>query len=778
MAKRFLTTGLIGLIVLTGLIAPFGIDVAQGEGGTAGAVVGAIFGRFSFLDMITFFLAELGNAVLTIAGKILDMAGAVLNLSVSISIGKVSDLLTKVPVVDVGWTVFRDIANLFFIFILLWTGIRIILGINAGAAKGLVGWVVLMALLINFSLFITKAIVDSGNIPALHFYNAMRPDLLQPGSTEANPIYVMTTDDRGNQVRAKAGLSDIYMDGLKLQTFMGEPSTAKDKLASAGGFAQQFTKILIATFFGTIFFLVTAFVFFFAAYCFIQRAVVLMFLMLLSPLAFAAHAFPSSQASGLASKWWKRLFCETFYAPIYMALAYVVARAIQNGGFGTLLHITGNQQSFAALMNAPASENVGIIINYIFLIGLMWACTKIPKEMGCATGEFILNWGKQLQGIGMGMITGGIGGAAARVLGGAAKAMTGRLQGTTHPFGRAALRAADRLQNVKLGGKSYKEQQEKGTFFQVGEEEAEKNLTKTLKGKPSDQAAYLAKLNPKMQGKMYEKMSTRDRAAIEAAGVKVKPDGSSLFTAKQFADMRSKMSVEEREKTEKEIKKSNKDEEARQREKDLGILKEETNLANLAQKASDARAGGIPLNTKESGDLNKLKTILSQVSDKEVKELGTELVTALAPFLSSSQYMAIQTGDELGTDEKNAVEMARYSTLNTNVMRAQDTMLPAADRAKATKAVEEDMKNYKAKERVNLDEKLLAQETVVASLNEQDLKEIAKQNTVSGTTLATIKNTIEGWKPVIIMPGAPPIPANQQRLLDFLASTTGKDIFG
>lgn len=517
MAKRLLTTGLIGLIVLTGLIAPFGIDVAQGEGGTAGAVVGAIFGRFSFLDMITFFLAELGNAVLTIAGKILDMAGAVLNLSVSISIGKVSDLLTKVPVVDVGWTVFRDIANLFFIFILLWTGIRIILGINAGAAKGLVGWVVLMALLINFSLFITKAIVDSGNIPALHFYNAMRPDLLQPGSTEANPIYVMTTDDRGNRVRAKAGLSDIYMDGLKLQTFMGEPSTAKDKLASAGGFAQQFTKILIATFFGTIFFLVTAFVFFFAAYCFIQRAVVLMFLMLLSPLAFAAHAFPSSQASGLASKWWKRLFCETFYAPIYMALAYVVARAIQNGGFGTLLHITGNQQSFAALMNAPASENVGIIINYIFLIGLMWACTKIPKEMGCATGEFILNWGKQLQGIGMGMITGGIGGAAARVLGGAAKAMTGRLQGTTHPFGRAALRAADRLQNVKLGGKSYKEQQEKGTFFQVGEEEIDRNM-KSFRNKPQDQARYLSRLSEGQRRKAYEKLSARDRVAIERSG--------------------------------------------------------------------------------------------------------------------------------------------------------------------------------------------------------------------------------------------------------------------
>lgn len=385
MKKLLITVILLGIV-----LAPLGagVAVAQTSPGNAPAGNGEVKGAcgiFSLGDCITFVFAEIGNAVLMIVSKVLDVAGAVLNFSVDTTIN-MSDFLAKVKIVDVGWKVFRDIANLFFIFVLLWIGIRTILGLGGGEIKKLLLNVILMAMLINFSLFITKAIVDAGNVATIHFYNAMRPDLIENG-----------------KVVGKAGLSDIYMEALKMQTFMGDASTASDAAASVGGFANQFMKIGIATILGSVFFLVAAFVFFAAAVLFIIRAVVLMLVMLLSPLAFVAQILPASQAQKLAGDWWDALFSQTFFAPLYMALTYAVAKAIQSGGFSNLLNITGNQASFAAVLTSPASDNVAIIVNYVILIILMVATLLIASKLGAYGSGMVMGWGKGLQKWGQGV---------------------------------------------------------------------------------------------------------------------------------------------------------------------------------------------------------------------------------------------------------------------------------------------------------------------------------------------------------------------------------------
>src|SRR3989338_4272130 len=114
------------------------------------------------LANIVYMIMWIFSWVLWIAGKILDMS-----LYYTLHM---SDLLTHVPVVDIGWKIFRDIANICFIFVLLWTAIGTILGVNSGKTKELLAPIVVVALLINFSLFITKAVVDASNIVALHFY--------------------------------------------------------------------------------------------------------------------------------------------------------------------------------------------------------------------------------------------------------------------------------------------------------------------------------------------------------------------------------------------------------------------------------------------------------------------------------------------------------------------------------------------------------------------------------------------------------------------------------
>ena len=72
-----------------------------------------------------------------------------------------------------GWKSTRDLANMFFIFILLFIAIATILQLSSYGAKALLAKLIIFALLINFSLFITRVIIDSGNITAMFFYDAI-----------------------------------------------------------------------------------------------------------------------------------------------------------------------------------------------------------------------------------------------------------------------------------------------------------------------------------------------------------------------------------------------------------------------------------------------------------------------------------------------------------------------------------------------------------------------------------------------------------------------------
>ncbi len=65
----------------------------------------------------------------------------------------------------------RDLSNVFFILILIYVGIKLTLGIGGHDSKKTVGLVVVLALIINFSLFFSNVIYDSSNILASVFYN-------------------------------------------------------------------------------------------------------------------------------------------------------------------------------------------------------------------------------------------------------------------------------------------------------------------------------------------------------------------------------------------------------------------------------------------------------------------------------------------------------------------------------------------------------------------------------------------------------------------------------
>ncbi len=339
--------------------------------------------------------ANLMYIIMWIFSWILWLSGKILDMSIYYTLN-LSDLLTHVPVVDIGWKIFRDLANIFFIFILLWVAIGTILGLVSGKTKEMLLNLIIVALLMNFSLFITKAVIDGSNIVALHFYN------------------LIVTPNEGNTVGSTgtptSSFSGAFMAGLKIQTIY-QPQTPGGKNLANGGSVQNFVadqlgqginfyKIILIGIFGIVLMLTAAYVFFVAAILFIIRVVILMIVMILSPLGFLAFALPAAEEYG--NMWKKNLINQSLFAPIYLALCFVVVKTIQNPAFKSVVSL--NSQDTAASASAlifggdGSTAGLAFVFNFILLIALMLASILVAKKMGAASVETAVHIGKQARG--------------------------------------------------------------------------------------------------------------------------------------------------------------------------------------------------------------------------------------------------------------------------------------------------------------------------------------------------------------------------------------------
>lgn len=305
------------------------------------------------MSAVRILAAHIVNLVLSLVSIITSLSAYIFEALLNTSINKIGEYVKPNGVVEIGWKISRDVVNLFFIFILLYIAIGTILRLAGHDAKKLLANLILVALLVNFSLAITKTIVDASNMLAMAFYN-------QLGGTGVK-------------------ITENLMNGLQLTTIYGnEPLEVK---SSPDPQNTAIFNIIIAGVGGIALLLVTAFVFFAGAIIMAVRTIVILFLMILSPLAFVAMILP--QTKKYADRWWQELTCQCLLAPAYMFMIYIVIQAISTGSFGQ------SGGSFAAMLANPATgskENIGIFVNYILLIGLMIGSLIVSKSLACAGG--------------------------------------------------------------------------------------------------------------------------------------------------------------------------------------------------------------------------------------------------------------------------------------------------------------------------------------------------------------------------------------------------------
>ncbi len=436
-------------------------------------ILAAVTGVFNRL------LALAGAFAMMLTSWILWASGSLLTEVLKYTVLNMSQNINSISAINVAWTVFRDLANMFFIFILLYAAIGTILGLSGVNAKKMVVNIVIIALLINFSLFFTKIIIDASNIVTIGFYNRITSSIGENG-----------------------GLATPFMNKMGIVGMFSIDGIMSDSGALSSN--KTLTEIALTGIMGSIFILVTAFVFFAANIMFIGRFVILIFLMILSPLAFAAMALPKDKYS---SDWWKSLLDQALFAPAFLAMMYATLLIVEglnipNAGFAKVF-VPGEDGK------APDLAMVQVLMNYIIIIVMIIACLIIAKKFGAHGSGEMIKRGQKLRGWAQGKVgRGALRGTGLAALdrkfadSDFAKTRTGNIfrSMTTGAITNAKFGSDTSIQKVDKANKDLDKKYNEGVMKGV-----EKKFEKSL---PEQRKNYIGDLNKKIDESGTKKFET------------------------------------------------------------------------------------------------------------------------------------------------------------------------------------------------------------------------------------------------------------------------------
>jgi len=330
---------------------------------TALAAAAGKCGIWTFWNCVPELISAVGEFFKQIFGLVLWLVGQFFDKSVEYSVTSFSTLANS-DSIKIGWKTLRDVANLFFIFILLYAAIGMILQLPSVNGRRILVSVIIVALLINFSAFFTRIVIDASNVAATQFYNAV-------SKSETARIGV------GEGQLEISGIAATFMNALPIHSV----------LATAPG--RGIINAIGLSFGAVIMMLVAIFIFLAAAILFVVRTVTLLFLIILSPFAFLMYAFPNQQ--GLYNKWWDTLLKQAFFAPLYLLMVWVTIKFLKGGALEQILAQEG-------------SSPVLITLNFLIAIGFMFGALIIAKSLGAKGASAAMKGAGALTGAAVGAV--------------------------------------------------------------------------------------------------------------------------------------------------------------------------------------------------------------------------------------------------------------------------------------------------------------------------------------------------------------------------------------
>lgn len=352
--KIFIALGFITLITLS-------VIPVSTEAFTAAAAAKAVT-EVAFAPIMVL-LTPVFYGIMSIAAAGLGISGLLLDYIINISVVQLSDNLGKISAINNTWKVIRDLANMSFIFLLLYEGIRMVLGLGGTGVKKVVSGIIMAAILVNFSLFFTKVVIDASNIVTLGFYKSI--------------VSAGTTQIAGYE--ANFGLTGAYMKALRLSSMYD--------LKTLGNIILNGPRGIIIFTGNTIFLLIAMFVFLAIAVMFIIRYLSFILLLIMSPVFFVSMAIPG--LDGLKKKYSETLMSQALFAPVFMLLTWVLLTLAGDNGFLTSSVTT----SFGDAVANPSKDTISLIVDYLLIIGLLIQSLVLSKNIatkgGYVTSKYI-----------------------------------------------------------------------------------------------------------------------------------------------------------------------------------------------------------------------------------------------------------------------------------------------------------------------------------------------------------------------------------------------------
>ncbi len=341
---------------------------------------------------------------------------------IAVGLGYIMMLITKVmliiavfnsflkqPAVQVGWTITRDICNNFFIIFMMILAAGITLNMKGYAWRTMLPKILIFAVLINFSMTITGVLIDVSQVLMLTF---------------ASPL---ATTQGYNIIISAFGLPDAYSMTKVIEQWKDGSNGLLNNSNGVG-----FFDIVAALLFAIIVTIVAIVVITCITVILVYRIVMLMFLVILSPLYFLSQASNVSALGKVAGEWTGKLSNMLIVGPammFFLYLSFMTMAAVNNlngtsqnlmlqgdsglnkavnaqGSVGT--NATGqsittplaaqtnlgaaaqsgqalnSQQDYTAISNMASVTGV---INFLVVVGLLWASLMMGKKFGDAAGS-------------------------------------------------------------------------------------------------------------------------------------------------------------------------------------------------------------------------------------------------------------------------------------------------------------------------------------------------------------------------------------------------------
>ena len=262
--------------------------------------------------------------------------------------------------IDSLWSTVRDIFNLTFIFGLVYIGFKMILDSSDSNARKMLISLIGAALLVNFSLFITKFVVDFSNIAASQIYEAF-------GDTDSLDF----------------SITNGFM------TMMGVGEIMKVKMTASAGYAYIVGMLIV--------FAVLIYVFLAGAIMIIIRFVVLCIYMVFSPMMFLGWVFPAMQ--GHSSKYWKGFLNQAFFAPAFIFMLYLSYRVTYTFNY--------TMKDWGHFFGQGVADPVGVdglIPFFAMVVIFLLASIMVAKNMGAVGAATAISVGNKMRSSAQGVM--------------------------------------------------------------------------------------------------------------------------------------------------------------------------------------------------------------------------------------------------------------------------------------------------------------------------------------------------------------------------------------